>query len=56
MIKTIFLFIKGNEIFEKSSYKNEDEANAIVEIYAQLKNKFPNFDLNKLGVITPYSR
>lgn len=51
-----YIFVKGNEIFENASYKNIEEASAIMEIYAKLKNTFPSFDLNKLGIITAYSR
>ncbi|KAL4504421.1 hypothetical protein ABPG72_009867 [Tetrahymena utriculariae] len=52
----VFFNIEGNEIFEKSSYKNEEESKAIVEIYNKLRTTFPNFDLNNLGIITAYSR
>ncbi|EGR30545.1 hypothetical protein IMG5_129630 [Ichthyophthirius multifiliis] len=51
----VVLNVNGNEIFHKSSYKNEEESEAIVEIYAQLKKRFPSFDLTQLGIITPYS-
>lgn len=52
----VFLNVEGNEIFEGASYKNVEEAAAIVEIYNKLKKTFPNFDMNKLGIITAYSR
>lgn len=31
------------------------EAKVVSEIYKDMKNKFPNFNMNNLGIVSPYS-
>lgn len=38
-----------------NSFKNEQEANCIVELYKELLAKLTDIDVNKsVGIITPY--
>lgn len=52
----VVLHVKGYENFTRNSYCNEIEAKVVTEIYKDMKNKFPNFNMNNLGIVSPYSQ
>ncbi|CAD8048209.1 unnamed protein product [Paramecium primaurelia] len=52
----VILHVKGYENFTRNSYCNEMEAKVVSELYKDMKNKFPNFNMNNLGIVSPYSQ